>query len=188
MVLISPQPIYINRLIFSGRLPRYANLCHNLTNLVFVMPSLCFSIHLRKPKEIIKGQKMVNFAVLCPSSTWWALVYCLLLEFHRFRALGSHIFRRGQAYTLQLFFSSSFFSLHKMDTWLDIYFVLSKYKLVTIFRPISGFWFYYQLSVGLVNFVGTFLVHAHVHKFLFCNIFWKSRKKEDLDDNNGVKM
>ena len=114
------QPICINRLIFSGRLPRYANLCHNLTNLVFVMPSLCFSIHLHKPKEIIKGQKMMNFAVLCPSSTWWALVYSLLLEFHRFRALGSHIFLRGQASTLQLFFSSSFFSLHKMDTWLDI--------------------------------------------------------------------
>ena len=65
---ISP-PICINRLIFSGRLPSYANLCHNLTNLVFVMPSLCFSIHLHKPKEIIKGQKMVNLAVLCPNST-----------------------------------------------------------------------------------------------------------------------
>ena len=66
--------------------------------------------------------------------------------------------------------------------------MLSKYTLVTIFRPISDFWFYYQLSVGLVNFVGTFLVHAHVHKFLFCDIFWKSRKEEDLDDNNGVKV
>ena len=188
MVLISPQPICINKLIFSGRLPRYANLCHNLTNLVFVMPSLCFSIHLHKPKEIKKGQKMVNFAVLCPSSTWWALVYSLLLEFHRFRALGSHIFLRGQAYTLQhlLFFSSFFFHYIK---WIPGWtFVFSKYKLVTIFRPLSDFWFYYQLSVGLVNFVGTFLVHAHVHKFLFCDIFWKSRKEEDLDDNNGVKM
>ena len=75
---ISP-PICINRLIFSGCLPRYANLCHNLTNLVFVMPSLCFSIHLHKPKEIIKGQKMVTFAVLCPSSTFIFFLFVISL-------------------------------------------------------------------------------------------------------------